>query len=535
MPESILLPGPDIVAVGMQFSYWAHHLADHPAIIDGDRILTYTDLNARSNQLVRALRNKGLQPDDTVAVMSRNCLEWGIILGATARGGYRYVPINWHLSAKEVAYILNDSEAKVVFHDIESSDVIDEARQSVPDLVLATCVDQSGEQSSSAFDELIAGESGADIPDPIFGTRMAYTSGTTGSPKGVYRPREYQRERAVELAKVGGFAVKVHYDPGLNRHLAAGPFYHSGPGAQSLVIPLNSGTTVIVMRSWDNEEFLRLIDKYKVTHTHVAPIIFQRLLKLPIEIRERYDLSSLIQLRHGGAPCPIPTKQAMIEWVGPVLDEYYGATEGSGTNVDSYTWLERPGTVGKVNPPEHIKIVGPEGQTLPAGEVGRIYIQTSGPTRFEYMGDKEKTASAYLGDYFTVNDVGYIDADGYLFLTDRSVDLIISGGVNIYPAEVEAVLGEHPMVGDVAVVGVPNDEWGEEVWAAIELTDPSANVENLEMELRKLCIDRLAKFKCPRVFRFEDQIPREDSGKLFKRKLRDQYRSVVGIRHSANS
>lgn len=535
MSKPIPLPDAETVGQGMQFAYWADKLPNHPAIIDRERSITYSELNARSNQLVRALRDKGLRADDTVVIMSRNCLEWGVVLGATARGGFCYVPVNWHLGAQEVAYILNDSQAKAVFHDLESTDVVAKALSLSPSVELTVCVDPRRAGEISEFDALREQYDGSNIADPEFGTRMVYTSGTTGNPKGVYRPREYQRERAMALAEVGGFAVKVHYDPGKNVHLANGPFYHSGPGAQSLIIPLNSGTTVVMMRKWDSEEFLRLIDKHSVSHTHVAPIAFQRLLKLPQEVRERYDVSSFIQLRHGGAPCPVPVKQAIIDWFGPVLDEYYGATEGSGTNVDSETWLTKPGTVGKVDPPDRIKIIGPDGTPLNRGEVGTIYIQSTGTARFEYKGDKEKTDAAFMGDYFTVNDVGYIDDDDFLFLTDRSIDLIISGGVNIYPAEIEAVLGQHPSVRDIAVVGVPNEEWGEEIWAAIELNEGERkDLNELENELRVYAHEHLARFKCPKVFRFEDHIPREESGKLFKRKLREEYRSLVDIGHSAN-
>lgn len=530
MTDAIPQPPPDVVGDGMQLAYWAEKLPDHPAIIDRDRTVTYAELNAACNRLVRALRAAGLVPGDTVAIMSRNCLEWGVVLGATSRGGFRYVPVNWHLGSDEVGYILDDCAATAVFHDVESTDVIAAARATAPGVELAVCVDPVGDERP--FDALLADHDGTNIADPTFGSRMVYTSGTTGYPKGVHRSVESQRHRAMEVAREGRFAVNVSYTAAIHRHLANGPFYHSGPGAQSLVIPLNAGVTVVMMRRWDNEEFLRLSQEHRATHTHVAPIVFQRLLAMPEEERTRYDLSSYIQVRHGGAPCPVHVKQKMIDWLGPVVDEYYGSTEGSGTNVDARTWLSRPGTVGQVNPRDHIKILGPDGEELPPGEVGTIYVKSG--QRFEYLGAEEKTEAAFRGDYFTVNDVGYVDADGFLYLTDRSVDLIISGGVNIYPAEIEAVLAEHPAVRDVAVVGVPNEEWGEEIWAGVELEDPASDRDALEAELRQLCLDRIAKFKCPRTFRWEDALPREESGKLFKRRLRDEYRAIAGGSHSAN-
>jgi long-chain acyl-CoA synthetase len=532
MTEPIAQPGPDVVGDGMQIAYWAEVLPDHLAIVDRDRTITYAELNVRCNQLVRALRGAGLRAGDTVAIMSRNCLEWGVVLGACSRAGFRYVPMNWHLGSDEVGYILGDCEAKAVFHDVESTDVIAEARERATGVELAICVDPDPNSGRRAFDELIEGHDGSDIDDPVFGTRMVYTSGTTGHPKGVFRSPEAQRTRAVTVAAEGRFAVNVHYEAGVHRHLANGPFYHSGPGAQSLVIPLNAGVTVVMMRKWDTTEFLRLSEQHRITHTHVAPIIFQRLLQLPAEERERYDLSSYVQMRHGGAPCAVPVKQAMIDWLGPVIDEYYGATEGSATSVDAATWLEHPGTVGRVQPRDHIKILDADGRELPDGDVGTIWVRSASP--FEYLGAKEKTAESIRDGYFTVNDVGYKSPDGFLYLTDRSVDLIISGGANIYSAEVEAVLSEHPAVRDAAVVGVPNEEWGEEVWAGIELEDPDADRELVEKELRELCHDKIARFKCPRVFRWEEQLPREESGKLFKRKLRDQYRAMVDVAHSAN-
>jgi long-chain acyl-CoA synthetase len=251
--------------------------------------------------------------------------------------------------------------------------------------------------------------------------------------------------------------------------------------------------------------------------------MFHRLLSLPKEVRDRYDVSSVRQIWHGAAPCPIPVKQAMIEWLGPIIWEYYGATEGLNTIVDSEQWLARPGTVGLTEPGQ-VEIRDDDGNALPAGEPGTVFLRAPDEGRFSYHGDTSKTANTYSGDYYTVGDVGYLDADGWLFLTDRSANLIISGGVNIYPAEVESVLITHPAVGDVAVIGVPNEEWGEEVKAVVELQPGLRDDGDLEAELLRFAHERLPGYKCPRSVDFVDRLPREDNGKLYKRRLRDEYR-----------
>jgi long-chain acyl-CoA synthetase len=273
---------------------------------------------------------------------------------------------------------------------------------------------------------------------------------------------------------------------------------------------------------------LRLIERHQITHTHIVPTMFHRLLSLPEDVRKSYDTSSLRFVIHGAAPCPVAIKQAIIEWWGPVLYEYYAATEGSGTFVTSEDWMKKPGTVGKPPSPDHIRILDADGdgdgRELPAGQVGTIYIKAPKGLEFSYYHDPAKTASAYRGEHFTLGDVGYLDEDGYLYLTDRSVNLIISGGVNIYPAEVEAVLFSHPSVGDVAVIGVPNTEWGEEVLAVVEPQPGVATSAELEAELIAWSRARLAAYKCPRRVDFTDQLPRQDNGKLYKQKLREDYR-----------
>jgi long-chain acyl-CoA synthetase len=278
------------------------------------------------------------------------------------------------------------------------------------------------------------------------------------------------------------------------------------------------------MERWDAEEALRLIEAHRVTHTHMVPTMFHRPLSLPDEVRGRYDVSSLRYVLHGAAPCPVPVKRSLIEWLGPIVYEYYAATEGAGSAVDSTTWLEHPGTVGRPVAEGQVKIADAEGNPLPAGEIGLVFLRAPDQGGFEYYKDPQKTADTYRGSYFTLGDVGYLDEDGYLYLTDRSANLIISGGVNIYPAEVDAVLLQHPAVGDVATIGIPNPEWGEEVKAVVELQAGVEPTPALAEELVQFCRDNLAHFKCPRTIDFVDELPRQDNGKIYKRLLRDRYR-----------
>ncbi len=283
--------------------------------------------------------------------------------------------------------------------------------------------------------------------------------------------------------------------------------YHAAPLAFGLTVPFLNGATIVLMDGWDAEETLRLIDEHDVTHMHMVPTMFVRMLKLPPDVREQYDVSSLRNILHGAAPCPPAVKAALIEWLGPVVYEYYAATEGTGTWVDPHAWLGRPGTVGKVDPPDHIKIADDDGNELPPGSVGTIFLKAPDIGRFEYFKDGTKTESVYRGDYFTLGDVGYVDDDGYLFLTDRSTNLIIFGGSNVYPAEVDNVLLEHPAVLDVATIGVPDAEWGEVVKAVVELAPDVAGTPELEAELVEFTRERLAHYKCPRSVDFVGAAP----------------------------
>jgi long-chain acyl-CoA synthetase len=349
---------------------------------------------------------------------------------------------------------------------------------------------------------------------------MLYTSGTTGRPKGVFR-------KPAPAAARQGFAVVAEcagYRPGSDLHLCTGPLFHTAPLAFSLIMPLNLGCSVVLMDDWDSEHALALIEGYRITHTHMVPTMFHRLLGLPEEVRAARDLSSLRMVLHGAAPCPIAVKRAMIDWLGPVLHEYYAATEGWGSFVPAKEWLRKPGTVGKPDDGQ-IEIRDAEGKLQPPGTPDLVYLRSPAGAGFEYYKDSGKTSAVYSkeGDYFTLGDIGYLDEDGYLVLCARSADVIISGGVNIYPAEVEAILLEHPAVGDSATVGAPNEEWGEEVIAVVELVDGELPSEGLAQELIGHCRDRLASYKCPRRIDFVEALPRYETGKIYRRLVRDHY------------
>jgi long-chain acyl-CoA synthetase len=488
---------------------------DEKAIVSaaGDR--SWKELDERVNRLVRAMRARGIESGQSIALVCSNRPEFVEVYVAAARNGLRLTPINWHLGAGEIAYIVNDCEATIFVADERFAKTCAEAATLAPNARVRLAVGGHIEGFED-YEEAVTAESPAPIPDEGFGNTMLYTSGTTGRPKGVYRRRPAPRRAQNE-------AVRVHTDGDL--HLCTGPLYHAAPLAFSLGLPFLWGIGVVIMDGWDPEETLRLIEEHKVTHTHLVPIMFHRLLSLPEDVRKKYDVSSLKRIGHGAAPCPVHVKKAMIDWVGPIIWEYYAATEGAGTSVESDEWLTKPGTVGKI-PEGHVQIRDDDGNPVETGEVGTIFLRApeEAETRFEYYKDSEKTSKAYSGDYFTLGDMGYVDEDGYLFLTDRSADLIISGGVNIYPAEVDAVMLTHPSVRDSCTIGVPNEEWGEEVKTVIELKDGVEPSDELAAELIAYSRERLANFKCPKTIDFEDELPRHETGKLYRRLVRERYR-----------
>jgi long-chain acyl-CoA synthetase len=511
--------------VGMTTAFWAARRPDEPVIVSplGDR--TWAELNANANRLVRALRARGLRAGDAVALMVANRPQFVEAYVATQRAGLRLTTINWHLTGEEAAYIVGDCDARAFVADARFAEAAaGAAERSGVGVRLSVGGPIEGFDD---YDDVVAAEDGGDIDDPTQGSTMLYTSGTTGRPKGVHRD---------QAPATSGASALFGYVPGESVNLCTGPLYHAAPLSFSLALPLAFGVPTVLMDGWSPEETVRLIEEHRVSHVHMVPTMFHRLLRLPEDMRAAADVSSLRMVLHGAAPCPVAVKRQVIEWWGPVVLEYYAATEGVGTFVGSTEWLERPGTVGRPAVPGHIRVLdAATGEDMPTGEVGVVYLRAPKVGRFDYYGDAAKTAGSYRGDYFTMGDVGYLDEDGYLYLTDRSADLIISGGVNVYPAEVEAELLGHAAVGDAAVIGVPDEEWGELVVAVVE---PSAGVtagDALAAELMGFCRERLAHFKCPRRVDFVDALPRTDSGKLYKRRLRDQYRASAGADGAAAS
>jgi long-chain acyl-CoA synthetase len=480
----------------------------------GDR--TFRELNERTNQLVRALRGLGAQSGDTVALVCRNRPEFIEVYEAALRGGFRLTPINWHLTAEEIAYIVDDSDAVVVIADASFGDTMVAAAKLLAGTPVLLAAGGDIDVFAS-YEDAIGAEASENIEDPEPGGAMLYTSGTTGRPKGV--------RRAMGLAPA---LYRLHsrnspHAGETNRSLVTGPLYHAAPLSISLTAPLAAGLGLVLMDGWSPEETLQLIEQHGITHTHLVPIMFHRLLSLDDDVKQRYDLSSLKLVLHGAAPCPVDIKRRMIEWWGPVIEEYYAATEGGGTYINSKEWLERPGSVGKATPGSTVVVRTEAGDVAAPGDVGTVWFKRSEIEPFEYHRDPDKTASVHDGNLFTLGDMGYMDDDGYVFLTGRTAELIISGGVNIYPAEIDAVILEHPAVGDVACVGIPNDEWGEEVKAVVEVREGYVADDELARDLIAFCRDRLAHFKCPHTIDFVDDLPRFETGKIYRRLVRDRY------------
>ena len=503
--------------------FWAIASArpDHVALIDVDETpVSAAALERDANQLVHGLRAIGLQPGDAVAMLLPNSREVFELYLAVLQAGFYLVPINWHLVGPEIAYIVRDCEAKVLVAHARFGDA---ARAAVDELADPPAWYAVGGEIAGfqPYTELKSGQPTTPPPDRTAGLVMNYTSGTTGHPKGIRRPLPGVSPDAAAPG-LGGmlllFGLGAFDD---NVHIVGSPLYHTAV----LVFAggaLHLGHTVAVMDKWTPEDMLRLIEKHRVTNSHMVPTQFHRLLQLPDDIKSRYDVSSLRHMIHAAAPCSVEIKQRMIEWWGPVIDEYYAASEGGGTLVRADEWLTKPGTVGYPWPISEVVVLDDDGKELGPNETGTVYMHM-GTGDFEYFKDRDKTERSRHGKFFTVGDIGYLDDDGWLFLCDRKADMIISGGANIYPAEIESVLLTHPAVGDVAVFGIPHDDWGEEVKAVIEPAPGYVGDDELAAELLAWSADKLAKYKTPRTIDFIDEIPRDPNGKLYKRRLRDPY------------
>lgn len=494
--------------------------ADRAAIVDaGGRTVSYGELAAEADRIGRGLRDLGLNPGDTVAVLLPNGAGMLAAFFAALQTGLYLVPMNWHLTAPEIAYILRDSGARAfVAHGRFSAAAVPAADEAgVPDEGRFAVGEVPGFRP---LETLGAGGSGRPWPRTA-GALMVYTSGTSGRPKGVRRPLTGGDPDDVPGASTWFFGLFGLEPFDGHVHLCGSPLYHTAV-MNFAVISIQLGHTVVVMDHWDSHEALRLVERHRVTHSHLVPTQFARLLALPAEVRTAYDLSSMRVMIHGAAPCPAHVKRQMLDWWGPVVVEYYAASEGGGTLITAEEWAARPGSVGRAWPGSKIRVLDADGDEAPAGRPGQVYLQM-GDAGFEYHRDPEKTRESWRAGMFTVGDIGYLDDEGYLYLCDRKSDVIISGGVNVYPAEVEGELAGHPAVADVAVFGIPHDEWGEQIKAVVQPEPGVQGGAELTAELLAYLGGRVAGFKLPRSIDYVDELPRDPNGKLYKRLLRDPY------------
>ncbi|WP_312162034.1 AMP-binding protein [Phenylobacterium sp.] len=496
---------------GMCMAVWAELQPDKLAVLEAaGPSRTFGELNASANRLVRLMRDHGLQAGDAVAIVCSNRVEFPEVLFATLRGGFRLTPVNWHLKPDEIAYVVDNCEAKALFADTRIAGLAGVAA-ACPQLRLKVAI--GGDLPGFVPYGDIAAYGGTDIDDPVRGSTMLYSSGTTGRPKGVYKPN---------AQAIGGY--DPIYDRAVDKHICTGPAYHASPLAGDIRRALNNGVPTVLVDKWDTEQVLQLIQDQKVTRGHFVPIMFQRMLALPPEVRAKYDLSSLKRITHGAAPCPPEVKQAMIEWLGPVLFEYYAGSEGGvGFTVTSEDWLKRPGTVGRRPHKAAAKILDENGEECPPGVPGAIYLSLTDQGGFTYYKDDAKTDAGRRDGYFTMGDVGYLDEDDWLFLTGRSAETIIAGGVNIYPQEIDNELIKHPAVEDSCTVGVPHGEWGEEVRAVIQLRPGFEPSEPLKRDILDFASRLVAKYKVPRGVDFVDALPRSEAGKIQRNKVRAPY------------
>ena len=502
---------------------------DRIALIDSTGATSWGAFNARVNRLINGLRRLGLERGDLISIYAGNSRAYYELMAAAGHAGILFVPVNWHFTPEELAYVVANSESKLLIVDAEFTANAQAALARGETPSLRACIRIGGSVPGFLdYEAFIAAASDSEPADQTAGGPMFYTSGTTGRPKGV-RSAGGAPPSIEMMAMMGTGLANLLSIPADGTTLLCGPVYHSAQWAFSY-LPLLAGSTVVMRQRFDPAEVLELIDRHAVTNVHLVPTQFHRLLSLDDATRSRFSGRSLKVIWHGAAPCSPDVKRRMIEWWGDVVYEYYGSTEGSiVTTASAAEWRERPGTLGKATPMVELRIVADDMTLAPPGVAGQIYVRNRMGTDFEYHKEPGKTAAAHLEPgVFTFGDIGYLDADGYLFLSDRKIDMIISGGVNIYPAEIEAVLTMHPDVLDAAVFGIPNDEFGEEVKGAVQLKVPELASVELAAVLIAHCRAHLAGYKAPRSIDFVAALPRHETGKLYKRLLRDKYWEGTG-------
>ncbi|HME50339.1 fatty-acid--CoA ligase FadD4 [Mycobacterium sp.] len=498
-----------------------HLGAGKPAIIlhPSGTVLTFDDLEARANRLAHRFRRAGLREGDVVAILMENNEHIHAVMWAARRSGLYYVPINTHLTAAEAAYIVDNSGASAIVGSAAlrktCENLAEHLPNGLPELLMLADDDLDG---WLRYPECVADQPDTPIDDEREGDLLQYSSGTTGRPKGI--KRDLPHVIPADAPGMMSALVGVWMDRD-SVYLSAAPLYHTAPSVWSMSVQA-AGITTVVMEKFDAEGALDAIQRYRVTHGQFVPAMFTRMLKLPESVRLSYDVSSLQRVIHAAAPCPVEIKKQMIDWWGPIVDEYYASSEAIGsTLISAEEWQAHPGSVGKAAF-GNVHILDEDGNELSPGQAGEIYFE--GGHAFEYLNDPAKTtASRDKHGWVTVGDVGYVDEDGYLFLTDRRHHMIISGGVNIYPQETENMLVTHPKVLDAAVFGIPDEEMGQSVKGVVATVDPADATDAFADELLVWLRERLAHYKCPRSVSFEAQLPRTDTGKLYKRELIDKY------------
>jgi len=507
------------------------HARTHPGKIayqmaSTGEAITYRELDELSNQGAQLFRSLGLKTGDHIALLMENRLAFMEVCWAAQRSGLYYTAISRYLKQDEIDYIIKDCGAKIVITSPKCAEQVKDLIKGAPGEPIFYMVDEP-QPGFRSYDKEVAALPKTPIADEFAGYDMLYSSGTTGRPKGIKRehqqlpittPNEFLRILCADMCGMNADSI----------YLSPAPLYHAAP-LRFNMMAITLGGTSVIMESFDAEEFLKAAEKYRATQSQLVPTMFVRMLKLPDEVRTRYDVSTLKGAVHAAAPCPIDVKAKMIEWWGPILIEYYAGSEGNGVTVcTSQQWLEHRGSVGRAVACT-IKILDENDEERPTGEIGTVYFADA--PAFTYHNDPEKTKNAYNAKgWSTLGDVGYLDKDRFLYLTDRKSYMIISGGVNIYPQETEDVLISHPEVADVAVFGIPNEEMGEEVKAVVQPHDMKRAGKELEAELMAFCKTHLSPLKCPRSIEFTAELPRTPTGKLVKRHLRDRYWSKTAVK-----